>query len=47
LLLAVPLIIAVQSDRFNLSATVVGIFMVQLVILIEHGYRLIFDSVKR
>ena len=46
-LLAVPLVVAVQSDRFNFPATVVGIFMVQLVILFEHGYRLILDSVKR
>jgi len=46
LLLAIPLVVAVQSDRFNFPATVVGIFMVQLVILIEHGSRLIFTSVK-
>lgn len=46
LLLAIPLVLAVQSERFNLPATVVGIFMVQLVILIEHGSRLIFTSVK-
>ena len=43
-LLAVPLVLAVQSERFNLPATVVGIFMVQLVILLEHGSRLIFAS---
>ncbi len=46
LLLAVPLIISVRSDRFYFPATVVGIFMVQLVIIIEHGSRLIFASVK-
>lgn len=46
LLLAIPLVLAVHSERFNLPATVVGIFMVQLVILIEHGSRLIFTSVK-
>jgi len=45
-LLAIPLILSVRSDRFNFPATVVGIFMVQLVILIEHGSRLIFTSVK-
>ena len=45
-LLAIPLVLAVQSERFNLPATVVGIFMVQLVILFEHGSRLIFASVK-
>ena len=47
LLLAVPLIISVQSDRFSVSATVVGIFLVQLVIMIEHGSRLIFASVNQ
>ena len=46
LLLAIPLILAVQSERFNFPATVVGIFMVQLVILIEQGSRFIFASVK-
>jgi hypothetical protein len=46
LLLAIPLVLAVQSERFNFPATVVGIFMVQLVILIEQGSRFIFASVK-
>ena len=45
-LLAIPLIIAVRSDRFDLAATVVGIFAVQLVIMIEHGSRFFFASVK-
>lgn len=46
-LLAVPLIVAVKSDRFNLPATVVGIFMVQLVILAEQGARLVRTTVKQ
>ena len=45
-LLAIPLVLAAQSDRFNFPATAVGIFMVQLVIIIEHGSRLIFAAVK-
>ena len=45
-LLAVPLVLALQSDRFNFPATAVGLFMVQLVIMIEHGSRLIFGAVK-
>ena len=36
LLLAIPLIAAVKFEQFNLIATVVGIFMIQLVILAEH-----------
>jgi hypothetical protein len=45
-ILAVPLFLAVRSERFDFSATVVGIFMVQLVIMIEQGARLIFASAK-
>ena len=45
-LLAIPLVLAVKSERFNFPATAVGIFMVQLVILIEQGSRFIFTSVK-
>ena len=44
--LAVPVVLAVQSERFNLPATIVGIFMVQLVILIEQGSRLLFNTDK-
>ena len=35
-LLAIPLIAAVKFEQFNFIATVVGIFMIQLVILAEH-----------
>ena len=46
-LLAVPLILAVQSERFSLPATIVGIFMVQVVILIEQGTRLLIPTAKQ
>lgn len=46
-LLAVPLILAVKQPQFDLTATVVGIFMVQLVILAEHGYRHFTSNRKR
>ena len=36
LLLAIPLIAAVKYEQFNLVATILGIFMIQLVILAEH-----------
>jgi hypothetical protein len=36
LLLAIPLITAVKYEQFNLVATILGIFMIQLVILAEH-----------
>lgn len=34
--LAVPLVLAIKSDRFNLPAVVFGIFAVQLTILADH-----------
>jgi hypothetical protein len=36
LLLAVPLIVAVKYEQFDLVAAVSGIFMIQIVILAEH-----------
>lgn len=38
LLLSVPLILAVKSPRFDLAATVVGVFMIQVVVLIDHAF---------
>ena len=40
-LLAVPLILAATVDTFHFAATAVGIFMVQIVILADHGWKLI------
>lgn len=45
-LMAIPLVLSIRSERFDFTATVVGVFMVQLVIMIEHGSRLILTSVK-
>ena len=41
LLLAIPLIAAVKYEQFNLVATILGIFIIQLVILAEHALTLI------
>jgi hypothetical protein len=41
LLMAIPLIAAVKYEQFNLVATILGIFMIQLVILAEHALTLI------
>jgi len=41
LLLAVPLVAAIKYGQFNLVATILGIFMIQLVILAEHVITLI------
>jgi hypothetical protein len=35
-LLAIPLIVAVKFEQFNLVAVIAGIFMIQLVILANH-----------
>ena len=35
-ILAVPLIVAIKFDQFDLPATIFGIFMIQLVILADH-----------
>lgn len=35
LLLAIPLIAAVKFEQFNLVAVIVGVFMIQLVILVD------------
>ena len=36
LLLALPLIVAVKTDTFDLVSTVIGIFMIQLMVLGDH-----------
>jgi hypothetical protein len=41
LLLALPLILAVEYQQFNLPATIGGIFMIQLVILADYLVNLI------
>jgi hypothetical protein len=41
LLLAIPLIAALKFEQLNLVATILGIFMIQLVILAEHLLTLI------
>lgn len=43
-ILAVPLIMAVKLEQFNLFSAIVGIFMVQLVILADHALAIIFST---
>jgi len=38
LLLAVPLVVAIKVEQFNLIAAIWGIFMIQFVILSEHFF---------
>lgn len=34
-ILAIPLFVAIRSDRFNLYATIIGIFSIQIMILLD------------
>ncbi len=45
--LAIPLFIAIRFPRFDLVATIAGLFMVQLIIMTEHIYRNFQYSWKR
>jgi hypothetical protein len=40
-LMALPIIVAVKFEQFNLVAAIVGLFMIQFVILSDHLVRLI------
>jgi hypothetical protein len=40
-LLAVPLAAAIRMDQFHLASTIAGLFLVQLIILLEHLFRFI------
>jgi hypothetical protein len=44
--LAVPLIIAIKFDQYNLISVIFGIFMVQLFILTDHFLSFI-NSIRR
>lgn len=45
-LLAVPLIVAVKFDQFNLLAVIIGIFMIQITIMFDHLYKLVFSTAE-
>jgi len=42
-LLAIPLVVAIKFDQFNVFATILGIFMIQLVILGDHFFAGVFS----
>jgi hypothetical protein len=43
-LMAVPVVIAIKSEDFNLFAVIIGVFMVQVMILVDHISSLIFST---
>lgn len=44
LVLAVPIILAIKFEQFNLFSAIAGIFMVQLVILVDHALTIIWPT---
>ncbi len=46
-LLAVPLLLAIKFDQFDLPATIFGLFMIQLVILADHLLNLLSSREKQ
>ena len=43
-LLAIPLVVAIKFEQFNVFATILGIFMIQLVILGDHLIAGVFSN---
>ena len=46
-LLAVPLILAVKIEQFNLFTTILGIFMIQVVILADHMIQVFSSNLRK
>ena len=44
IILAIPLIMAIKFEQLNLVATIIGIFMVQIVILADHALKIILST---
>jgi CBS domain containing-hemolysin-like protein len=44
LILAVPIILAIRFEQFNLFSAIAGIFMIQFVILVDHVITIISPS---
>lgn len=44
IILAVPLIVAIKLEQFNLFAVIFGIFLVQIVILADYALKIIFST---
>jgi hypothetical protein len=43
-LMAIPLVVAIKSVKFNLFAAIGGIFMVQIIILADHIVQILFST---
>ena len=47
IILAVPLIMAIKLEQFNLFSTIAGIFMIQFVILADHALNFILSTRRK
>lgn len=49
LLLAIPIVLAIKMDQFDLFAVILGLFIVQLTLLVDHigGFILLRLRIKR
>jgi hypothetical protein len=46
-LLAIPLIVAIKQTQFSLVTTIIGIFFIQIVILSDHLFNIIYPSGRK
>ena len=46
-LLAIPLVVAIKFDQFNIFATILGVFMIQLIIVGDHFIAGIFPHTRK
>ena len=47
IILAIPLIMAIKLEQFNLFAVIFGIFLIQIVIMADHFYNYIYSARKK
>ena len=46
-LLAFPIVLSIKMEKFNLAATVCGLFMIQFVILMDSVLRMIYFTTRK
>jgi asparagine N-glycosylation enzyme membrane subunit Stt3 len=47
IILAIPLIMAIKLEQFNLFGVIIGIFLIQIVIMADHFYNYISSARKK
>ena len=46
MLMAVPVVVAVKYEQFDLVGVIIGLFMIQIVILADHAFKLIRSNIQ-